>query len=105
MANNTPNLALLLINHQIALLLYLYHIQIPAMRSIHFTLKQDYIELIKLLKLLNLAENGAHAKLMVDEGNVKLNGATENRKRAKLKTGDIVECNNVRIIIKNEIKK
>jgi ribosome-associated protein len=69
------------------------------MKEKRFTLTSDYIELIKLLKLLNLAESGAHAKFMVDEGEVKLNKETEFRKRAKIRGGDIVECNNVKILV------
>jgi ribosome-associated protein len=60
----------------------------------------EYIELIKLLKLLHFAESGGHAKMMVDEGEVKLNGETENRKRAKLRPGDIVETSGEKILIK-----
>ena len=50
----------------------------------------EYIELIKLLKLLHIAESGGHAKIMVEEGEVKLNGEVEYRKRAKLRPGDLV---------------
>ena len=37
----------------------------------------EYIELIKLLKLLHIAESGGHAKIMVEDGDVKLNGEVE----------------------------
>lgn len=57
-----------------------------------FKLQEEYIELIRLLKLMRLAETGGHAKLMVDEGLVKLNGSVEYRKRAKLRIGDVVEA-------------
>lgn len=70
-----------------------------------FTLKTDHIELIKLLKLLHIAQSGAHAKIMVEEGDVHLNGTTEYRKRAKIRVGDIVECNNIRIVIGANTKK
>ena len=59
----------------------------------------EYIELIKLLKLLRVAESGGHAKIMVEEGEVKLNGQVESRKRAKLRSGDVVETGNVKISI------
>lgn len=52
----------------------------------------EYIELIKLLKVLHIAESGGHAKIMVEDGEVKLNGEVESRKRAKLRVGDIVEA-------------
>jgi len=51
----------------------------------------EYIELIKLLKLLHFAQSGGHAKIMVGEGEVKLNGNVELRKRAKLRPGDVIE--------------
>jgi ribosome-associated protein len=59
----------------------------------------EYIELIKLLKLLHLAQSGGHAKTMVDEGEVKLNGEVEYRKRAKLRPGDQVETSGEKISI------
>ena len=63
-------------------------------------LKTDYIELIKLLKLMGIAGSGSHAKYLVEEGEVKLNGVVEFRKRAKLRRGDIVETQEYRIEIK-----
>ena len=59
----------------------------------------EYIELIKLLKLLHIAESGGHAKIMVEEGEIKLNGETEYRKRAKLRQGDLVETSDLKILI------
>ena len=58
-----------------------------------FTLRPDdeFIELIKLLKLKNIAQSGGHAKMMVEEGLVNVNGEQEFRKRKKLRDGDIVE--------------
>ena len=64
-----------------------------------FQLTSDYIELVKLLKLLRIAESGGHAKIMVEEGEVSLNGTQEFRKRAKLRQGDIVEVFDVKIVI------
>ena len=65
-----------------------------------FNLTSEYIELIKLLKLMGVAETGGHAKMMVDEGEVFLNGQLESRKRAKLRAGDVVELNGLKIIIR-----
>lgn len=50
----------------------------------------EYIELIKMLKLLRIADSGGQAKLMVEDGEVTLNGNPESRKRAKLRSGDVV---------------
>ncbi len=67
---------------------------------IEFTLSSDYIELIKLLKVLHLVESGGQAKLFVEDGYIKLNGEVEFRKRAKLKEGDVVEFDGQQILIK-----
>lgn len=56
-----------------------------------FHLTSEYIELVKLLKIVGVAETGGHAKILVDEGEVLLNGQPEFRKKAKLRTGDVVE--------------
>lgn len=56
-----------------------------------FKLSSEYIELVKLLKLLRIAETGGHAKIIVEDGEVTLNGNQEFRKRAKLRYGDKIE--------------
>jgi ribosome-associated protein len=66
-----------------------------------FKLTSEYIELIKLLKLLRIAETGGHAKLIVEDGGVFLNGIQEFRKRAKLRTGDKIEVLGETILITN----
>ena len=55
-----------------------------------FELKDDYIELFKLLKVLDLVDTGAQAKMIVADGYVKRNGETELRKRAKIIAGDVL---------------
>ena len=55
-----------------------------------FSIDTEYIELIKLLKVMRWVGTGGHAKVVVDEGLVTLNGETEYRKRAKVRPGDIV---------------
>ena len=42
---------------------------------LEFELTEDYIELIKLLKVLQIAENGAMAKTLVENG-IKVLGQT-----------------------------
>lgn len=60
------------------------------MEEIQFEITEEYIELIKLLKVLTLAQTGGHAKLIVENGEVIRNGEQEFRKRAKLVKGDIL---------------
>lgn len=52
---------------------------------------EEYIELIKLLKIMRVSESGGQAKLMVEDGIVLRNGEPEFRKRAKLRSGDVIE--------------
>jgi len=56
-----------------------------------FKLTTEFIELVKLLKLLRIAQTGGHAKLIVEEGEVIRNREPEFRKRAKLIKGDVIE--------------
>jgi ribosome-associated protein len=53
-----------------------------------FKLKDDYIELFKLIKVLDLVDTGAQAKMIVADGYVLRNGEVELRKRAKIVVGD-----------------
>jgi len=46
-----------------------------------FKLTSEYIELVKLLKLLQIAQTGGHAKIIVENGEVIRNGEAEFRKR------------------------
>jgi len=65
-----------------------------------FILKTEYIELNKLLKLLNWVESGGQAGSLITEGYIKVNGETETRKRCKLRKEDIVELDNQKIVLK-----
>lgn len=65
-----------------------------------YELKDEYIELYKLFKLLDLVDSGAEAKLLIAEGHVKRNGEVELRKRAKIRDGDVIEVADVVIEVK-----
>ena len=57
---------------------------------IEFTLEDEYIELYKLLKVLDLVDSGGEAKMIISQGYVSRNGETELRKRAKIIKGDVL---------------
>ena len=59
----------------------------------------EFIELIKLLQLKQIAQTGGHAKMIVEDGLVSVNGEQELRKRKKLRPGDLVELEEVTIVI------
>jgi len=58
------------------------------MSTIEYALQDQYIELFKLIKLLDLVDTGAQAKMIVADGYVDRNGEVELRKRAKIIKGD-----------------
>ncbi|HUH41842.1 MAG TPA: RNA-binding S4 domain-containing protein [Sulfurimonas sp.] len=62
-----------------------------------YELKDEYIELFKLLKVLDLVDSGAEAKMIVADGHVRNKGEVELRKRAKIHRGDIIEVADVTI--------
>ncbi|WP_130288814.1 RNA-binding S4 domain-containing protein [Pseudonocardia sediminis] len=48
------------------------------------------IRIGQFLKLAGLAEDGGHARELLESGDVTLNGRPENRRGAQLKAGDVV---------------
>ncbi|NCT89957.1 RNA-binding S4 domain-containing protein [Cellulomonas sp. APG4] len=55
--------------------------------TVHVT---DVIRLGQLLKLAGAAESGAHARHLLDEGEVHVNGELEQRRGRQLGAGDVV---------------
>jgi ribosome-associated protein len=60
---------------------------------------QEYIQLNNLLKLLQIAQTGGHAKIIIQNKQVKLNGEVETRVRKKLYKSDLIEVENYSIKI------
>ncbi len=56
-----------------------------------YLLHDEYIELHKLIKVLDLVDSGAEAKLIISQGHVRRNGEIELRKRAKIRAGERIE--------------
>lgn len=52
--------------------------------------KHDFIELYKLMKIMQLASSGGEAKMLIDERLVTVNGEVETQRRKKLRKGDVV---------------
>jgi len=67
-------------------------------------IRDDYIELYKILKIENMAASGGEAKFFISEGLVRVNGQVDTRKRRKTVPGEVVEYNgeSVRIIRKEQ---
>ena len=69
------------------------------MQDTEFIINTEYVELCNLLKLVDLADSGGRGKAMVAEGMVTVDGELELRKTAKIKPGQIIECEGKRILI------
>lgn len=61
------------------------------MQEHEFTLTEEYIHMIQLLKALSLVGSGGEAKEVVREGLVSYNGEVDYRMRLKVRKGDVVE--------------
>ncbi len=60
------------------------------------------IELHKLLKFEALVSSGGEAKMVINDGFVKVNGETETRRGKKLVTGDTVEFQGKKYIVESD---
>ena len=63
-------------------------------------IESEYIKLDQFLKLADIASTGGHAKYLIQEDVVKVNGEVEMRRGKKLVPGDIVEVegNQIKVI-------
>lgn len=60
----------------------------------------EFIELNNLLKVTGLCESGGRAKVLIGDGQVKVDGKTELRKRCKIRTGQVVELEGQQVTVK-----
>ena len=67
---------------------------------IEINIDSEYIKLDQALKLADIASTGGHAKFLILEGLVKVNGEVETRRGRKLKTQDIIEVegNTIKVV-------
>ncbi len=71
------------------------------MTELEFKLKtnQPFIELNKVLQILKIAQTGGHAKILIQNEEVLVNGEVETRVRKKLIKGDKIENGEIIISI------
>lgn len=55
------------------------------------SIKEDFIRLDSAMKLANMVVTGGHAKIVIQEGEVKVNGEVCTMRGKKLRIGDKVE--------------
>ena len=71
------------------------------MDIIDFELDRDFVELNQLLKLAGLCDSGGAGKQLVASGAVRVDGALESRKTAKIRAGQAVQVGEVLIRLRN----
>ena len=62
--------------------------------------EDEYITLGQLLKAANLVSSGVEAKIVIQDGEVLVNGETDTRRGRKLREGDVVsfEGTEIRVV-------
>lgn len=61
---------------------------------------KEPVELYKILKFEGMVSSGGEAKLVIEQGQVRVNGKIETRKRKKMVSGDIIEFASEKIRLK-----
>lgn len=70
------------------------------MSTIRFDLDREHVELNQLLKLAGVCDSGGAGKHLVASGAVRVDGAVELRKTAKIRAGQRVEVGDVAIEVR-----
>lgn len=67
---------------------------------IEIVVRDEFIKLGQAIKAAGLVESGVDAKIVIQDGLVKVNGSVETQRGKKLVGGEIIEFNGEKIIIK-----
>lgn len=70
------------------------------MENVDFELRGEYVALCDLLKIAGVVTSGGEGKARVDAGGVMVDGQPESRRTAKIRAGQVVECDDVRIAVR-----
>ena len=62
-------------------------------------LRDEFIKLGQAIKAAGLVESGVEAKIVIQDGDVKVNGKVETQRGKKLFGGEVVEYNGSSILI------
>lgn len=62
-------------------------------------IETEYIKLDALLKFAGAVETGGEAKVVIQEGQVSVNGEVCPMRGKKLRPGDVAELNGIRIVV------
>ena len=70
------------------------------MSAIDFALRGEHITLDALLKACGLAGSGGAAKIVIADGEVRVNGVAETRRGRKLRADDEVRLGSARVLLR-----
>jgi ribosome-associated protein len=75
-----------------------------ADNTVWVKIREEPIDLVKVLKLDHQVSGGGEAKILLAEGGVRLNGEVETRKRRKVYQSDVVEYRGrvVRVVVSKD---
>ncbi len=65
-------------------------------------MEKDYITLSDFLKLNNIVQSGGEAKILIQSGQVTVNGEVETRRGKKLHKGDKITFNSEEHLVNDE---
>lgn len=68
---------------------------------IEVAIRDEFIKLGQLLKLADLVQDGVEAKIVIKEGQVKVNGEVDDRRGRKVYVGDVVSYDGKEIKVTN----
>jgi len=67
------------------------------------TLRDEFIKLGQALKLAGLVESGVEGKILIEDGEVQVNGETETRRGKKLRDGDQVTLRGTTFTVRSSV--
>jgi len=70
-----------------------------GMKEKEITLTKQPVELFKILKFEGMAGTGGEAKMLIADGQVKVNGVKETRKRKQIVADDVIEFGGEKFVV------
>ena len=71
------------------------------MEQLKISIKEDFLRLDSALKLASVVSTGGHAKMVIQNGEVKVNGEICTMRGKKLRLGDKAEFEGKEIVVDN----
>jgi len=75
------------------------------METVEIKINEDFIRLDSLMKLSNIVATGGHAKIVIQNGQVKVNGKICTMRGKKMRNGDFLEFEDIKVVVKNADKE